>query len=301
MPKLRDINLPTLIDRFHSEDSCREALESLRWPDGPHCPRCESENVTRIKDRPTFNCVECRYQFSVLAGTVLQDTKLSLWKWFLATYLMTEARKGISANQLKHTLGISYKASWYLTHRIRWAMGRVEQAPLTGIVEVDETYVGGKARGMGRGYTGNKTMVLGAVSRDGQIRLKVDQRNDRRTLHRFIRTHVADDAEAIYTSDWPAYRGIEDEDTRHETVNHRAEERVRGEVHTNTVESAWSLFKRGVVGTYHQLSEKHLPAYLDEFELRFNNRENPYIFRETLRALVTADPLTFEALTTPEQ
>lgn len=297
MPKLSDIDLPTLIERFRSEDDCRDALEDLRWPDGPRCPRCESDDVTRIKDRTTFNCVACRYQFSVLAGTVLQDTKLPLWKWYLATYLMTESKKGISANQLKRTLGVSYKTAWYLTHRIRWAMGQVEQAPLTGIVEVDETYIGGKARGKGRGYVGNKAMVLGAVSRDGQIRLKVDKRADRKTLHRFIASHVAEDADAIYTDQWPAYRGIGDEDRPHETVNHHAEEWVRGQVHTNTAESAWSLFKRGVVGTYHQLSEKHLPAYLDEFEFRFNNRENPYIFRATLQTLVTADPLTFDTLT----
>lgn len=294
---LANIDLPTLIERFQSEDACREMLEGLRWQDGIMCPRCESENVTRIKGRTTFNCVECRYQFSVLAGTVMQDTKIPLWKWMLATYLVTEHKKGISSNHLKSMLGISYKSAWYLTHRIRWAMGHVEQEPLTGIVEVDETYVGGKKRGMGRGYRGNKAMVLGAVSRDGQIRLKVDKRADRKTLHAFIHSEVADDAEAIYTDEWPAYRGIGDADTVHESVNHRSEEWVRGQVHTNTAESAWSLFKRGVVGTYHQLSEKHLPAYLDEFEFRFNNRENPYIFRETVRTLVTADPLTFEGLT----
>jgi len=282
---------------FGSEDACREALEDLRWPDGVRCPRCNADNVTRIKGRITFDCLACSYQFSVLAGTVLQDTKLPLWKWFMATYLVVDSKKGISANQLKRMVGVSYKTAWFLTHRIRHAMGVLAQEPLTGVVEVDETYVGGRVRGMGRGYRGNKAMVLGAVSRSGAIRLKVEKRPDRKTLHSFIKANVSDDAEAIYTDEWPAYRGIGDATTPHESVNHRDEEWVRGQVHTQTVESAWSLFKRGVVGTYHQLSEKHLDAYLDEFEWRHNNRSNPYIFRETLRVLVTADPLTFEALT----
>ena len=285
------MNLPKLIERFHSEDVCRDVLEDLRWPDGPQCPRCESDQHSRIKGRVTYDCLGCGYQYSALAGTVLQDTKLPLWKWFLATYLMTEARKGISANQMKRTLGVSYKTAWYLCHRIRSAMGSLAEELLSGIVEVDETYVGGKKRGSGRGYRGNKTMVLGAIERGGEVRLKVDKRADRKTLHSFIESVVDDDVEAIHTDEWGPYKGIADENTRHETVNHRQEEWVRGEVHTNTVESVWSLFKRSVVGSYHQLSEKHMPAYLDEMEFRFNNRENPYIFRETLRVLVAANPI----------
>lgn len=291
------MNLPKLIDRFHSEDVCRAALEDMRWPDGVACPRCGSLTVSRVKGRSTFDCLGCTYQFSVLAGTVMQDTKLPLWKWFMAAYLVVDSKKGISANALKRHLGISYKSAWYLTHRIRHAMAMVELPPLTGVVEVDETYVGGKVSGRGRGYRGNKAMVLGAVARDGQIRLRVDKRADRKTLHAFIKANVSDDATAIYTDEWPAYRGIGDANTIHDSVNHRADEWVRGLVHTQTVESAWSLFKRGVVGTYHQLSEKHLDAYLGEFEWRHNHRENPLIFRETLKVLVTTNPLTFESLT----
>lgn len=292
------LDLPTLINLYHDDDSCRALLESLRWPNGVTCPKCSAtgDRITIIPKRDLWRCNDCLYQFSVRVGTVLQDSKLTLWKWFLATYFVVESKKGMSSNQLKNMLGVSYKTAWFLTHRIRAAMGQVEHEPLTGVVEVDETYVGGKVRGKGRGYRGNKTMVLGAVSRDGQIRLKVDKRADRRTLHRFIKAEVSPDAEAIYTDDWPAYIGIGDENTVHESVNHSAEEWVRGQVHSNSVESAWSLFKRGVIGTYHQLSEKHMPAYLDEFEWRFNQRDNPALFRETLRVLVTADPLTYQEL-----
>jgi transposase-like protein len=214
----------------------------------------------------------------------------------MATYLITESKKGISANQLKRMLHVSYKTAWYLAHRIRDAMGDDEQPLLRGIVEVDETYVGGKRRGVGRGSLEGKTMVVGAVQRGGEVRLKVADSNNRQTLHGFIRKNVEDGAEAIYTDDWPAYRGIADRDTRHETVNHEAEEWVRGDVHTNTVEGVWSLFKRGLVGSYHKLSVKHLPAYLDEMEFRFNNRGNPFLFRDTLLVLLHGDALPYKEL-----
>ena len=220
----KGIDLPTLMDRFHSEDKCREYLEALRWPNGLACPRCGGTVISRIKKRHQFDCDSCRYQFSVKAGSVLQDSKLPLSKWFLATFIMIESKKGVSSNQLKRMLGVSYKTAWFLTHRIRAAMLVVNERQLDGIVEVDETYVGGKVRGKGHGYRGNKTMVLVAVERDGEIRLKVEQRPDRKTLHGFIDDHVADDTEAIYTDELPAYRGLEDENTRHETVNHSIKE-----------------------------------------------------------------------------
>jgi transposase-like protein len=226
----------------------------------------------------------------------MHDSHLPLKKWLVATYLMTEAKKGISANQLKRTIGVSYKTAWYLCHRIRAAMKETTPELLDGTVEVDETYVGGKKRGMGHGYKGNKTMVMGAVQRGGDIRLQVARHADRKTLHGFIHGHVAPDADSIYTDDWPAYRGIGDDDTTHETVNHSADEWVHGKVHTNTVEGVWSLFKRSIVGSYHKVSTKHLDAYLDELEWRYNNRENPYLFRDTLLKLLASDNLEYRTL-----
>lgn len=290
------IDFPKLLREYGTEERCRAYLEELRWPDGPRCPRCGSERISRIRARHMFDCDSCRYQFSVRSGTVLQDSKLPLSTWFLATLLMVEAKKGISANQLRRTFGTTYRTSWYLCHRVRAAMARAQGAPLSGTVEVDETYVGGKVRGKGHGYRGNKTMVLGAVERGGDIRLRVERHGDRATLHRFIGKHVHDGARAIYTDENPAYGNLSDADTRHETVNHSAEEWVRGDVHTNTAESAWSLLKRSIVGSYHRLSAKHLPAYLGEIEWRFNNRRNPYLFRETIRALMRSDVLTYRGL-----
>ena len=265
------MDLLTLFDRFHSEERCAEYLEGLRWPEGVRCPRCDSDKISRILKRAQFDCDSCRYQFSVKAGTIFHDSHLPLRKWFAAVYLMCESRKGVSANQLKRTLKVAYKTAWYLCHRVRAALKDADTEPLEGTVEVDETFIGGKAKGKGRGYTGNKAMVLGAIERGGGIRLTVEKRRDRKTLHEFIETH-APDAEKVYTDDFIAYKGIEDEDTAHESVNHSVGEYVRGDVHTNSVEGVFSLFKRSIVGAYHQVSVKHLPAYLDEFEFRFDNR-----------------------------
>jgi transposase-like protein len=292
-----DMNLPKLVEKFRSEDKCRAYLEELRWPDGVQCPRCESKSISRIKERHQYDCNACRYQFSVTAGTVMHDSHLDLWKWFLAIYLMVESKKGISAKQMQRTLGTSYKTAWYLCHRIRDAMGDDDQPALKGIIEADETWHGGKKRGTGRGpYKSGKKLIIGAVERGGEVRLRVSAGRDRGTLHRFIAEVVDDSAQAIYTDDWLGYIGIADEDTFHEAVNHSAKEYVRGDVHTNTVENVWSLFKRSVIGSYHQVSVKHLPAYLDELEWRFNNRSNPFLFRDTVRALTAADSLPYREL-----
>lgn len=293
-----EMNLADLVEQFGSNDRCRNYLEHLRWPEGVECPKCGSKSISRISTRKQFDCNSCRNRFSVTAGTVFHDSKLPLWKWFAAAYLMCESKKGISALQIKRMLKIgSYESAWYLCHRIRSAMHDDNPEPLSGIVEVDETFFGGTVRGRGRGYRKNKMIVVGAIERGGNLRVRTAPDNRKRTLHGFIASTVADDAEAIYTDEWPAYDGIADENTRHETVNHGREEWVHGQIHTNTVESAWSLFDRAVIGSYHKLSRKHLQAYLDEFEFRFNNRENPYLFRDTLMKLVEADALTYEALT----
>ena len=151
-------NLLTVIDEFGTDEKCRDLLERLRWPNGVACVRCGSREVTEIPTRNQYDCKSCEYQFSVTAGTIMHDSHLPLWKWFIAIYLMCESKKGISALQLKRTLGVAYKTAWYLCHRIRAAMGNdpLDGPILLGVVEVDETLIGGKTRGKGRGYTGNK-------------------------------------------------------------------------------------------------------------------------------------------------
>lgn len=298
----QEYDLVKLVEQFGSEDKCHEYLEDLRWPDGVRCPRCESDKISRIAKRRQFDCDSCRYQFSVRVGTLFHDSKLPVWKWFLAVYLMVESKKGISANQLKRTLGVSYKTAWYLCHRIRSAMEDEGGELLSGIVEADETYVGGKLSGLkdrkeaSRHRRDNKTVVLGAVECGGKVRLRVAPDATHESVHGFLDDVVADDAEAIYTDSHRSYRGIGDHNTRHEYVDHSADEWVRGQIHTNTVESVWSLFDRSVIGAYHKLSVKHLPAYLDEAAFRWNNRENPYLFRDTVLRLVAGETLPYKEL-----
>jgi transposase-like protein len=293
-----EFNLTELIERFGSEDRCHAYLEELRWPDGVRCPRCDSDKISRIVKRRQFDCDACRYQFSVRVGTLFHDSKLPLWKWFLAVYMMGESKKSISANQLKRMLGVSYKTAWYLCHRIRAAMKDEGADMLSGVVEIDETYVGGKAVGRGAGYKGNKTMVLGAVERGGRVRLRAftEKEADRKLTKGFVESVVGDNTEFIYTDESTAYPDFTDWDTKHRRVNHAQKEWVHGNVHTNTVESVWSLFDRSVIGAYHKLSFKHLPAYLDEAAWRWNNRFNAYLFRDTILRLVEGDTLPYKDL-----
>lgn len=285
-----------LMEHFPSDDKCRATLEDLRWPDGVRCPRCNGEKNYRT-NRDQFYCESCTYQFSVMSGTIFHDTHLPLRKWFIAIYLTVESKKGISANQMKRTIGVSYKTAWYLCHRIRAAMTELEPKKLKGTVEVDETFVGGKGRGQstGRG-TLNKTLVAGIIQRGGDVRMSVIKRADKKTLKRFIDQFADDDTREIMTDEWLGYKGLGDHNTMHHTINHSRKQYVRGNVHTNAIENVWSLLKRSIIGSYHKVSKKHLDAYLDELEWRFNNRDNPYLFRDTLVKLLASPNLEYERL-----
>ena len=293
-----DINLFSLVDQFSSDEQCLRALEGLRWPNGVTCVRCGDESVFELPVKHKFKCRSCKHQFTVTSGTIMHDSHLPLRKWFFAIYLMCESKKGMSALQIQRTIDVAYRTAWYLCHRIREAMGNDKFAgpTLCGVVEVDETLVGGKRRGVGRGSRKGKTWVAGAIQRDGQVRLERIPNIRKKTLHGFIKRHVRDETEAIYTDELRSYIGIEDDDTRHETVNHSIEEWVVGDVHTNSIESVWSLFKRSIVGAFHKVSAKHLDRYLEELEWRFNNRDNSHIFRDTLKRIVNTDPLTYQEL-----
>ena len=293
------VSLISLIDRFPCDATCRGLLESIRWPHGVACTRCGDMDVLDLERQNRWKCKSCLYQFSVMSGTIMHDSHLPLRKWFIAIYLMCESKKGISANQMKRTLEISYKTAWYLCHRIRQAMGNepFEGPTLGGVVEVDETLVGGKAKGKGRAYKGNKVWVAGAIQRGGKVRVERISDVKRHTLHAFIGRAVKDEAEAIYTDELRSYLGIADHDTRHETVNHAAEQWVIGDVHTNSIELVWSLFKRSLMGAFHKMSAKHMDRYLEELEWRFNNRDNPNIFNDTLKQIMNTEPLEYKTLT----
>ena len=296
------MTLLDLNEMFDTDAKCRELLKRLRWPAEVECVRCHMPNVVRLATaKELYFCRDCKYQFSVTAGTIFNDSHLSLKKWFIATYLICESRKGFSANEMRRILGGSYKTAWYLCHRIRRAMGQVDRPMLDGTVEMDETYVGGKQRGYGSGWRGErhtKEVVIGIRQRGGDVRFFHAQDAKTGTLARYIQENISQDVDVIVTDELPAYRKAVG-DIKHETVNHTRKEYVRlgTDIHTNTVESAFSLLKRGIMGTWHKLSAKHLQAYLDEMTFRFDRRKRSDLFIDTLRHMVTADPLTFERLT----
>jgi transposase-like protein len=247
-------------------------------------------------------CKECDYQFTVTAGTIFNDSHLPLTKWFMVTLLLCEARKGISANQIKRTVGMSYKTAWYLCHRIRAAMKEAEQPMLDGTVEVDETYVGGKMLGQGRKKAMKaKQIVVGIRQRGGDLRMFHAEDAKSGTLAKYIRENISTDVDVIVTDELIAYpkammkAGFTGR--THKTIKHKDKIYVQGEVHTNTVESAFSLLKRGITGTWHRISAKHLAAYLDEMTFRFNRRKNANLFLDTLRHMITAPALPFDRLT----
>jgi transposase-like protein len=298
------MTLVDVISMFDTDERCRELLVRLRWPNGVECTRCKMPAVELATTRQLFYCKGCNYQFSVTSGTVFNDSHLPLQKWFLATLLLCEAKKGMSANQIKRTLGVSYKTAWYLCHRIRFAMTEVHKM-LDGTIEVDEMYIGGRARGVGSGnYHPHKETVIGIIKRDGDLKfIHLPKGTSTKAIREAMQEHVSEDVDVIVTDESVLYNsGIPvTQREKRKSVNHRAEEYVRYEgdfcVTTNAIESAFSLFKRGVIGSWHRVSPKHLAAYLNEMTFRFNRRKSHTLFLDTLRHMITAPVLTFERLT----
>jgi transposase-like protein len=299
------IDLCELVERFGNDQKCRNYLERLRWPEGIHCPKCLGTKLSSILKRDQYNCdsESCGYQFSVTAGTIFHDTHLPLTKWFLAVYLLCQSRKGMSANQLKRMLRINYRTAWYLCHRIRHAMA--EDQPLEklkGTVEIDETYVGGKKIGWGVGAGKQaKEPVIGIRQRGGDLRFFHAQDVKAGTLAQYIKENVSEDVDVIMTDELTVYpfamKRAAIPEHKHKTIKHRDGIYVNGDIYTNTVESAFSLLKRGIMGTWHRVSAKHLAAYLDEMTWRFNNRKNPYLFRDTMLKLIHSENLEYKELT----
>ena len=291
-----------LHEMFGTDERCREILERLRWPDGIACPRCKHEGHSWLEAYDRYECNACEYQFTVISGTVFQDTHLALTKWFVATYLLCESRKGMSANQIKRIIGGSYKTAWYLCHRIRAAMKEIDRPLMSGTVEVDETYLGGKQHTYSKAGYGdsNKQIVVGIRQRGGDLRFFHAADVKAGTLAKYVKENVSEDVEVLVTDELNTYPTAFRETPfaeRHKTIKHKAKIYVDGDIHTNTVESAFSLLKRGIVGTWHRISAKHLAAYLNEMEFRFNRRKNSDLFIDTLRHMITAPVLGFEKLT----
>lgn len=283
------------MEKYNSEDRCRELLEMLRWPSGVACVRCGVVSVSKLAKRNQYECNSCRYQFSVTAGTVFHDSHLPLWKWFLAAYIICDSKKGVSANQLHRMIKVSYKTAWYLCHRIREAMKCDESEKLTGTIEADETFVGGRYDKRRSRGPNEKPCVVGVIQRGGDVRAQKTPSRGARAIAAFVRASV-EPGSKLMTDEYAGYEKVGRE-YDHSKVTHSALEYVRGDVHTNSIENFWSLFKRGVVGSFHKVSEKHLDRYLDEFTYRFNGRDDEQLFQHTLKNLVSGKTLTFETLT----
>ena len=272
----------SLTDPIYSNaDLAREHLETLHWPNGPVCPRCgETDRVKRAGGQSTrpgvVQCAPCRRAFTVTVGTVMEDSKIPLNKWLLAFRLMAGSKKGISAHQLHRSLGVTYKSAWFLAHRIREAMNIEPEGPLGGpdsVVEADETYVGGKQRNRATRTVKPKKAVVALVERDGRARSFHVANVNAKTLRPLIFTNV-DRSSALMTDESPVYTGIGRQFSYHGKVNHSASQYVTtgGWKHSNTAENFFSIFKRGVIGTYHHMSEAHLGRYCAEFDFRYNTR-----------------------------
>lgn len=276
-----EINLIELAKEYSDEDKARSLMESLRWPDGPVCPHCgakEHYRLTPKKDSSTrkgvIKCAKCRKPYSVTVGTVFEGSHVPLSKWLQAIFIICSSKKGVSAHQLHRMLKITYKTAWFLAHRVRYAMG---QEPLNtllkGTIEADETYVGGRTPRAPGSHLKNKTPVVALIERGGKLKAQVVERVNAKNLKAVLEKHTEKDI-VLVSDESVVYTSLKKQGVvkNHFSVNHGVKEYARGWVHVNTCESFFAILKRGVYGTFHHLSRKHLHRYASEFQYRWNAR-----------------------------
>jgi transposase-like protein len=301
------VNLFSLAQTFPTEEHALAYWMKVRWPKGVRCLSCDHDKCYLIetkgktkKPARLFECAKCKAHFSATTGTLFHDSHLPLQKWFMAIALMVESKKGISANQVKRHIGVTYKTAWYLCQRIRQAMQEPEAQVLGGegmIVEIDETYIGGRTAGTGvKAGRDNKVAVLGMIERGGRVHMQTMKNCKKDTIKAVLDAKLSPDTDKVVTDGAANYLFLIPPE-KHQAGNHK-EEKKRGKVSNQTIEGAFSLFKRGLVGSYHQLGEEHLDRYLGEFCWRFNRRRvQPWIFNMALVSLAESKPMPYKELT----
>ena len=295
--RIHQMTIPQFEKMFPNEDACAAYLVAHRWPDGVHCPRCGSVKVFALTTMAfKWECMDCgkstSYRFSHIAGTIFENTNKPLREWFRVIHMMLTSKKGVSALQIQRVMGFgSYRTAWHMCHRVRGGLADEKFRQLVGIVEVDETYIGGenvnrhwdkKRKGMG-GEGSGKAIVIGAAQRKGNIVARVIANTRTETFERFVREAVSTSVSLLATDEHAGYRRLASE-YPHRHVRHHTGNYVVGAIHTNTIEGFWSLVKRGMVGTFHKVSAKYLPLYVAEFQFRYNNRLNDDIFGAAISA-----------------
>jgi transposase-like protein len=291
------MNILDLINKFSTQEKCIKHLEKARWGDKVKCVYCSSENINPLPKELRHHCNGCRKSFSVTVGTIFHRTHIELQKWFLVMSLMLNARKGLSSYQIARDLGMRRPTVWSMMHRIRKAMASNQGELLSGIVEMDETYIGGKPRPKNnkddddftppkRGRGTDKECVVGMIERGGKVKTKhhskkEGNRLDFKSLHNILFKNISPESTTLMTDDFKGYKPFR-KVMSHLSVNHSKKQWVNGVAHTNTIESFWAIVKRGIKGQFHFVSPKYLPMYLNEFCFRFNNKENEFMFDKLL-------------------
>ena len=291
-------------DYFCDEETCVKHFTKSRFRNGEYCPHCHHDKIYKCANGKRYHCAKCKQDFTIRTKTVFGDSKLPLRKWYMAVYLLSTSNKGISSVQLAKQIGVTQKTGWFMDHRIRKAM-KQNKGHLFGKIEADETFIGGLSKNMhrakrlaaikGTGGTG-KAAIFGMRSRSGEVRAQTVPSVGMVDLHKAIKENVATGS-MLYTDQWVAYRGLRE--YRHDVVNHSLKEYVKGDCHTQGIDSFWALFKRGFHGVYHQMSNKHLQRYVNEFAFRLNRRAESMqtIFSTVVQNIAETSKLPYKELT----